>query len=167
MDKNPKDVHRHYKESARMAIWIRNPHRCKHQRRQKIPATRTGARKATPSTTRAPLIVKPSAQGRPWKMPSEQDRQAPNGGMGIPAGAGGGGAKVGPDGVVLEGKTSEEIAQMHRQSEAQAAAGGKEPQRRGDGTILQERGDIPKNPKKKAFDAGADESKPRAKRDEL
>ncbi|GAB1732840.1 hypothetical protein NU195Hw_g2644t1 [Hortaea werneckii] len=135
-----------------------------------VAATRTGARKATPSTTRAPLIVKPSAQGRPWKMPSEQDRQAPNGGMGIPAGAGGGGAKVGPDGVMLEGKSSEEIAQMHRQSEAQAAAGGKEPERRGDGTILQERGDIPKNPKKKTFDAGADggeESKPRAKRDEL
>ncbi|RMZ02558.1 hypothetical protein D0862_05983 [Hortaea werneckii] len=137
-----------------------------------VSATRTGSRRATPSTTRAPLIVKPSAQGRPWKMPSEQDRQAPNGGMGIPAGAGGGGAKVGPDGIMLEGKSSEEIAQMHRQSEAEAATAGgkKEPQRRGDGTVLQERGDIPKNPKKKAFDAGADggeASKPRAKRDEL
>ncbi|KAI7160863.1 hypothetical protein D0869_00986 [Hortaea werneckii] len=136
-----------------------------------VSATRTGSRKATPSTTRAPLIVKPSAQGGPWKMPSEQERQVPNGGMGIPVGAGGGGAKVGPDGVVLEGKSSEEIAQMHRQSEAEAVVGGKEPQRRGDGTILQERGDIPKNPKKKTFDAGADrggeESKPRAKRDEL
>ena len=135
-----------------------------------VAATRTGSRRATPSTTRAPLIVKPSAQGGPWKMPSEQDRQAPNGGMGIPVGAGGGGAKVGPDGVMLEGKSSEEIAQRHRQSEAEAVAGGKQPQRRGDGTILQERGDIPKNPKKKTFDAGADggeESKPRAKRDEL
>ncbi|RMY16542.1 hypothetical protein D0868_00249 [Hortaea werneckii] len=135
-----------------------------------VASTRTASRKATSSTTRAPLIVKPSAQGGPWKMPSDQDRQAPNGGMGIPAGAGGGGAKVGPDGVVLEGKSSEEIAQMHRQSEAEAVAGGKEPQRRGDGTILQERGDIPKNPKKKTFDAGADggeASKPRAKRDEL
>lgn len=115
------------------------------------------------STTRAPLIVQPSATGRAEPFPSGMaDRQ------GIPVGAGGAGAKKGPD-AELKGKMSEAIGKM-----AEASGKDEEQQkellRRGDGTVLRERGeDEPKNPKKKNFEADVEDAKQerRVKRDEL
>ena len=63
---------------------------------------------------------------------------------GVRAGAGGTGAKVGKSGE-LRGEMSEEIGKMA--------------ERRGDGTILEDRGDIPKNPKKKNFEADVEDAK--------
>jgi len=117
------------------------------------------------STTRAPLIVQPSATGRAEPFPSGMaDRQ------GIPAGAGGAGAKKDPD-AELKGKMSEAIGKMAEASgkEEEQKDAEKELPRRGDGTILQERGDEPKNPKKKNFEADVEDAKQerRVKRDEL
>ena len=69
---------------------------------------------------------------------------------------------------------SDEIGKMaEKQGEVGSQNWGSgEPQRRGDGTILQERGDVPRNPKKKVFEAEVEdgkeaEGKARRKRDEL
>lgn len=118
------------------------------------------------SSSRAPLIVQPSATGRAQPFPSGiADRQ------GIPVGAGGAGAKMG-----LDGKVSEQIGKMAEDSTKEAEKQTqpeqekeKELPRRGDGTVLQERGDIPKNPKKKNFEADVEDAKHEriGKRDEL
>jgi protein transport protein SEC20 len=137
---------------------------------------------ASSSSSRAPLIVQPSAQGRPQQIP---ERLRGKNKAGIPAGAGGANAKVGKD-PTLEGHLSEQIGKMAeesaKQDDAQAPVveetaqqqgeESKEPVRRGDGTILQDRGDVPKNPKKKQFEADVEDAKhevkqQRAKRDEL
>lgn len=124
------------------------------------------------TTSRAPLIVQPSASARP-------SNPLPDGGShpGIPVGAGGAGAKQGlsPE---LEGKLSEQIAKMAEESEKQAQGGQQEKElpKRGDGTVLQERGAEPPNPKKKNFEADVEDvkheaeqqqQKQRQKRDEL
>lgn len=126
------------------------------------------------SSTRAPLIVQPSASGRGPPLPP-RPKKGEN--RGVPAGAGGAQAKVGKD--ALEGGLSQKIAEMAEES-AKAAERPvqqeeqkeeKEPVRRGDGTILQERGDVPPNPRKKQFEADVEdakeEEKARVKRDEL
>lgn len=123
-----------------------------------------------PSSTksRTPLIVQPSAKDGPL---SYSGMMRPDG-KGVPVGMGGGNAKKGKD-PALEGQMSQKIAQMAEESERRAKGedvggddGGKV-QRRGDGTILQERGDEPPNPKKKVFEADVEEGKQRRKRDEL
>lgn len=121
----------------------------------------------TSSTTRAPLIVQPSATGRAEPFPSGMaDRP------GVPAGAGGAGAKQGPESA-LKGKMSEAIGKMAeasgKEGEQQQDAE-KELPRRGDGTVLQERGaDEPRNPKKKNFESDVEDAKQgkAVKRDEL
>jgi len=142
------------------------------------PAT-TAARNsaALPSSSRPPLIVQPSAKGGVPKF-AMSDRTGMGKGGGIPAGAGGGGAKQGMD-PGLQGKMSEQIAKMHEQSseqatqaagqnEAREAEAGKELPKRADGTVLQERGDVPRNPKKKMFEADVEDAKQEGrKRDEL
>lgn len=123
------------------------------------PLARSPAAAPSLSASRAPLIIQPSANDPiphyPMADPSRK-------GMGVPAGAGGAGAKVGKD-PALEGKMSEKIAEMAEGSARKARGQTTEqeeadtaPVRRGDGTILQERGDVPKNPKKKTFDAGVE-----------
>jgi protein transport protein SEC20 len=130
------------------------------------PATTTGLARtiASSSTTRAPLIVQPSATGRGVPFPSDM-ADTPRG---VPAGAGGAGAKQAHD-KELEGKMSEEIGKMAEASgkEGSQEDAEKELPRRGDGTVLQERGAIPKNPKKKTFEAEEEQQGRRVKRDEL
>lgn len=94
------------------------------------------------TTTRAPLIVQPSAAGRPRTVQGMADEISRSGG--VRAGAGGTGAKVGKSGE-LRGEMSEEIGKMA--------------ERRGDGTVLEDRRDIPKNPKKKNFEADVEDAK--------
>ena len=94
------------------------------------------------TASRAPLIVQPSAAGRPRTVQGMADEISRSGG--VRAGAGGTGAKVGKSGE-LRGGMSEEIGKMA--------------ERRGDGTILEDRGDIPKNPKKKNFEADVEDAK--------
>jgi protein transport protein SEC20 len=94
------------------------------------------------TSSRAPLIVKPSAAGRPQSIEGMADDIARSGG--VRSGAGGTGAKVGKNGE-LRGEMSEEIGKMA--------------ERRGDGTVLRDRGDIPKNPKKKQFEADVEDAK--------
>ncbi|KAF1819367.1 Sec20-domain-containing protein [Dissoconium aciculare CBS 342.82] len=128
---------------------------------------RSGASADLTSSSRPPLIVQPSAQGGIGAIPSVA---LPKGG--IPAGAGGVGAKRNRE-PILEGTMSEQIGKMTEdQAEPEKAPkaqeDGKELPRRGDGTVLQERGDVPPNPKKKAFEADAEDEKHESrKRDEL
>lgn len=62
-----------------------------------------------------------------------------------------------------EGNLTEQIGQMVEESQK-----ANEPVKRGDGTVLQERGDLPKNPKKRVFDTEEEAKKEEArKRDEL
>lgn len=109
------------------------------------------------TTSRPPLIVQPSAAGKAQTIEGMGDEISRLGG--VRSGAGGAGAKVGKNGE-LRGEMSEEIGKMA--------------ERRGDGTILQERGDEPPNPKKKQFEADVEDAKhaeevkgERRKRDEL
>ena len=124
------------------------------------------------STTRTPLIIKPSATGDIPRISNMAD-QMPKGG--IPAGAGGAGAKQGKD-PVLEGQMSEQIGRMAEQSGRQGvepAEDGKDEKelpRRADGTVLQERSeDVPRNPKKKMFEAQQQQERQQQerRRDEL
>ncbi|KAK4628860.1 hypothetical protein CLAFUW4_07915 [Fulvia fulva] len=107
------------------------------------PASTTSI--AASSSSRAPLIVQPSATGKPHTRPSHIS-------AGQPVGLGGTGAKLPPD-PELEGRISESIAKM-----AQESARNDLP-RRGDGTVLEERGDVPANPKKKNFEADVEDAK--------
>jgi protein transport protein SEC20 len=94
------------------------------------------------TASRAPLIVQPSAAGRPQVIQGMGDEISRSGG--VRSGAGGTGAKVGKNGE-LRGEMSEEIGKMA--------------ERRGDGTVLEDRGDIPRNPKKKNFEADVEDAK--------
>ncbi|KAK5113045.1 hypothetical protein LTR62_003624 [Meristemomyces frigidus] len=118
------------------------------------------------TSTRKPLIVQKSASAGPPVL-AMSDRDALQSGAGVPAGAGGAGAKVGKD-EEIERQMSEKIGRMHEESQREARGEGETVVRRGDGTILQERGDVPVNPKKKPG-IGAEEvgQKARRKRDEL
>ncbi|KAF2857419.1 hypothetical protein K470DRAFT_260824, partial [Piedraia hortae CBS 480.64] len=113
--------------------------------------------------SRAPLIVQPSASGGIPKINME-DRERIQRGGGVPVGGGGAGAKLGKDGSLLD-KIGNMVGikdNFPQQKEGENVV------RRGDGTILQERGDIPKNPKKKTFETEAPvEQDERVKRDEL
>lgn len=125
---------------------------------------------AVSSSVRPSLIVKPSASGGIPKFPKGMDRKAH---PGVPVGGGGAGAKVPPrpDQMPNQGRMSDEIGQMAEDSrrEAQGAGEQKEqPFKRADGTVLEPRGDKPKNPKKKMFEADVEDRKEEMrKRDEL
>lgn len=106
------------------------------------PYTGSQSTSIQPTTSRPPLIVQPSAAGRPHIVEGMADDIARSGG--VRAGAGGAGAKVGKNGE-LRGEMSEEIGKMA--------------EKRGDGTVLQDRGDVPKNPKKKNFEADVEDAK--------
>lgn len=78
------------------------------------------------------------------------------------------GAKVGQDGqqrAASSGESlSEQIGDMAEASREEARQGqtgqeAKEPVRRADGTVLEPRGDKPKNPKKKMFEADVEDAK--------
>ncbi|KAF2764760.1 hypothetical protein EJ03DRAFT_331543 [Teratosphaeria nubilosa] len=135
-----------------------------------IVTTRT--REATPSVSRAPLIVHNSATSGPTLLPIADRLEMQRQGAGVPAGMGGAGAKTDHTGHFKD-RNMEQIAQRHERNEGEASGSAKpeEVVRRGDGTILQERGDVPENPKKKAFEADVEdakqEGKARVKRDEL
>lgn len=118
---------------------------------------------AVTTTSRPPLIIQPSAKDFVPRYSAQMSEELRNTG-GVPAGAGGAGAKVGRD-EKLAGQMSEKIGQMAEDSAN--AAHSQETVRRGDGTVLQERGDIPKNPKKKTFDAGVQDGDQTQHRDEL
>ncbi|KAK0838656.1 Protein transport protein sec20 [Friedmanniomyces endolithicus] len=131
----------------------------------------TGITRSYDTSTRAPLIIQPSAKGGPPVFAMSERDQLEKGG-GVPVGAGGAGAKVGKD-PEGEKRVSEGIAEMHERSE-RAKRGEVEEredegvQRRGDGTVLKERGDVPRNPKKKMFEADVEDKRQRAReRDEL
>ncbi|KAH9809193.1 Sec20 [Teratosphaeria destructans] len=142
-----------------------------------IVTTRTV--EATPSVSRAPLIVHNSATSGPTLLPMADRLGMRKQGPGVPAGMGGAGAKRDKTGH-FQDMNMEQIAQRHERSEGEASGTAKQDEeegvvRRGDGTILEERGDVPKNPKKKAFEADVEdakqevkeEGKARVKRDEL
>lgn len=95
------------------------------------------------STSRPPLIIQPSASGRAQSVEGMVDDIARVGG--VRSGAGGTGAKRDKNGE-LRGEESEKIGKMAENT-------------RGDGTVLQDRGDIPKNPKKKQFEADVEDAK--------
>jgi protein transport protein SEC20 len=107
------------------------------------PYTASRSTQVQSSTSRAPLIVQPSASGRAQPIEGMADDIARVGG--VRSGAGGTGAKVGKKGE-LRGEMIEEIGKMAENT-------------RGDGTVLQDRGDIPKNPKKKQFEADVEDAK--------
>ncbi|KAF2217490.1 hypothetical protein CERZMDRAFT_108209 [Cercospora zeae-maydis SCOH1-5] len=138
------------------------------------------------SSTRPSLIVQPSAQGQAEPLPPKFRDRVKAGG--VPAGAGGAGAKIGKDPEIerqqdqrqiLDDELSESIGKMAEESGKQTQQGQQEEEnvvRRGDGTILRDRGDDePKNPRKKNFEADVEDQKQeenekqkaRAKRDEL
>lgn len=106
------------------------------------PYTASQSTRLQSTTSRPPLIVQPSAAGRAHAVEGMSDDIARSGG--VRAGAGGAGAKVGKNGE-LRGEMSEEIGKMA--------------EKRGDGTVLQDRGDIPKNPRKKNFEADVEDAK--------
>lgn len=138
---------------------------------------------ATSVSTRPPLRVQPSARGGPPKFARPHDPNRP----GVPVGGGGSGAKVARDGVPVdpspEGSLSQKIGQMAeasrqeaqgKEAEQNAVAGEPvkraegEPVKRADGTVLQERGDKPRNPKKKMWEEDVESTKYESrKRDEL
>ena len=127
----------------------------------------------TTSVTRASLRVQPSATGGIPRFSGGGPRLGPA----IPAGAGGGGAKMGQEGKPVprqDDSLSEQIGQMaeasrqEAQQEAVPSTDAKEPVRRADGTVLQERSDKQPNRKKKMFEADIEDAKyAERKRDEL
>jgi len=108
------------------------------------PYTASRSTQVQSSTSRPPLIVQPSASGRAQSIEGMADDIARVGG--VRSGAGGTGAKVGKNGE-LRAEMSEEIGKMAEKNT------------RGDGTVLQDRGDIPRNPKKKQFEADVEDAK--------
>ena len=100
---------------------------------------------------RTPLIVKNSAKGSATPIGSMGDQQR----RGVPVGAGGAGAKMQPAPEMVEkiGKMAEESAKGNQ------AGGEKEAERRADGTVLEERGEVKRNPKKKMFEADVEDAK--------
>lgn len=133
----------------------------------------TAASPVVSSISVKPTIrIQPSASGDRPKFRRAMDQRPANV---VPVG--GGGAKAGKDGHIPDpsppGSLSQKIGQMAEGGREQAAVEQeakepKEPQRRGDGTILQERGDIPRNPKKKMWEEDVEAAKHQVrKRDEL
>lgn len=139
----------------------------------------TSTTTAISSVSRPPLRVQPSASGGIPRFNRNRDpMDRPN----VPAGGGGTGAKARHEAVQdpsPHDSLTQKIGQMVEDSKQQAQEGeneqqaqpgkddqpGTQPIRRGDGTVLQERGDRPVNPKKKVFD---EDAKPKfSKRDEL
>ena len=123
------------------------------------------------SSVRPSLRIQASASGGIPKFPKGMDRNA---GPGIPVGGGGAGAKVPPRSEQLpnQGRVSDQIGQMAEDSRREAQGAGSEqkeqPIKRADGTVLEPRGDKPKNPKKKMFEADVEDRKEEMrKRDEL
>lgn len=119
--------------------------------------------------SRPPLRVQPSAGRIPRYNMAEDGHRPPA----IPAGGGGRGAKLGPDGQ-SEQSMSEKIGEMveaSRQDAQESRNTNKDEPgvvRRGDGTILQERGNVPPNPKKKQWEEDVESAKhEHRKRDEL
>ncbi|KAI4730801.1 hypothetical protein E4T49_01151 [Aureobasidium sp. EXF-10728] len=119
------------------------------------------------------IRIQPSASGDRPTFRRGMDQRPANV---VPVG--GGGAKAGVDGRPQdpspEGSMSQSIGQMAEASREQPVPQKeepqeqKQPQRRGDGTILQERGDIPRNPKKKVWEEDVEAAKHQMrKRDEL
>lgn len=108
------------------------------------PYTASRSTQVQASTSRPPLIIQPSASGRAPVVEGMADDIARMGG--VRSGAGGSGAKLGKKGE-LRGEESEKIGKMAEKNT------------RGDGTVLQDRGDIPKNPKKKQFEADVEDAK--------
>jgi protein transport protein SEC20 len=130
-------------------------------------------------TTRAPLKVQPSASNGPPKRVLHANEDLPY----VRVGFGGQNHNDDPKAPKHTQSLLEEVGKMAEQS-GQQQEEQKEPVRRGDGTILEERGDKPKNPKKKMWEenvesqkyeeaqaqekAKSEEQKPaRRKRDEL
>lgn len=127
-------------------------------------------------STQPTIRLQPSASGDRPTFRRGMDQRPANA---VPVG--GGGAKAGKDGQPQDpspaGSMSQSLGQMAEASreqtqpqgeESNEAKGHKEPQRRGDGTILQERGDIPRNPKKKMWEEDVEAPKYQMrKRDEL
>ncbi|KAG8625504.1 hypothetical protein KVT40_007255 [Elsinoe batatas] len=116
--------------------------------------------------SRPPLRVQPSATGGPPKLPEGYRR------MVVPAGAGGGGAKIGPDGKPLQQEgLADQIGRLAEESRQEAegrVTDQGEGKKRADGTKLEPRGDVPRNPKKKTFDVDVEDAKEeQRKRDEL
>lgn len=111
------------------------------------------------SVSRAPLRVQPSATGGPVRIPGGGPRQ------GQRVGAGGTGAKLGELGETREQESL--VEQIGRMAEAGRRLGegyDEQPEqddsvRRADGTVLQPRGDIKPNPKKKTFDVDLEDAK--------
>lgn len=124
--------------------------------------------------TQPTIRIQPSASGdRPRFRRGPMDQRPANV---VPVG--GGGAKAGSDGGPKDpspdGSMSQKIGQMAEASREQTVPQKEEPQqpeqpqRRGDGTILKERGDIPRNPKKKMWEEDVEATKHQMrKRDEL
>ncbi|KAI5205492.1 hypothetical protein E4T42_00376 [Aureobasidium subglaciale] len=133
-------------------------------------ATAVSASSSVP--TQPTIRVQPSASGDRPTFRRGMDQRSANV---IPVG--GGGAKAGRNGQPQtqdpspEGSMSQDIGQMaeaSREQLPQQQGEHKEPQRRGDGTILKERGDIPRNPKKKVWEEDVESAKHEMrKRDEL
>ena len=91
-------------------------------------------------------------------------------GPAIPVGGGGAGAKAPPPAGYGQGqkqRLSDKIGDMVEESRQREGSGSgdakggqsEEPMRRADGTVLQPRGDKPKNPKKKMFEADVEDRK--------
>lgn len=122
-------------------------------------------------STRRPLRIQPSAKGGPPKFGGNVPRMGPA----VPAGGGGTGAKEGqqPGNPQQEGMADKigEMAEASREAarQGQTGAGEKEPSIRADGTKLEPRGDKPRNPKKKMFEADLEDAnyEERRLRDEL
>ena len=111
------------------------------------PASRNSITKSRP-----PLIVQRSATDG---VPTINSNFMPSGG--VPAGAGGAQAKYGKG--EHRYPLSEEVGRMADESAKQQDYGKEEETKRGDGEVLKERGDVPRNPKKKVFDAEVEDAK--------
>lgn len=123
------------------------------------------------SSTRAPLIVQPSAAKGSIPRFEEGMAEKLRQGGGVPVGAGGSQAKEGRENV-LDGEMSERIGRMAEERQKQQEGGEKKEVKRGDGTVLQERESEPPNPRKKMFEADVEDAKQRERqqdqgRDEL
>ncbi|KAF2155815.1 hypothetical protein K461DRAFT_310422 [Myriangium duriaei CBS 260.36] len=123
-----------------------------------------GVKALQSSSSRPPLRVQPSASGGPPKIPAGL-RPSQR------VGAGGAGAKLGKQGESRQEESfAEKIGRMAEESRQQASGAdgqrttegsdqSQEYMTTGDGRVLQERGDIPPNPKKKVFDVDVEDAK--------
>ncbi|KAF2756737.1 Sec20 domain-containing protein [Pseudovirgaria hyperparasitica] len=128
------------------------------------------------TSTRKPLIIKPSATDRPPRRVQDQQNieYYRRGNGGIAVGAGGRGAKVAPSDPSPDGSMSQKVGQMAEAAKAAVSSNSQEnkpddPQpkqaERGDGQSLEDT-DKPRNPKKRMFEANVEDDK-HTKKDEL